>query len=89
MPDAETVRRHFEAVLSTSGDVLVLVAEADGEIAGMVEVVPVPDPPDHQIAIPRPSAESIPSCWRDTGTGAWDGRYWRRPSAPPRSAVSW
>ena len=57
MPDAEAVRRHFEHVVSTDGDVLILVAEVDGEVAGMVEVVPVPDPPDHQIAVPRASAE--------------------------------
>lgn len=57
MPDAKAVRRHFEDVLSASGDVLILVAEVDGEVAGMVEVVSVPDPPDHQIAIPRRAAE--------------------------------
>ncbi|MFE0459675.1 GNAT family N-acetyltransferase [Kitasatospora sp. NPDC058965] len=57
VPDVEAVRRHFEEVLSTGSEVVVLVAEAAGEAAGMVEVVLLADPPDHQILAPRRAAE--------------------------------
>jgi GNAT superfamily N-acetyltransferase len=50
------VRRHFENVLAGS-DIVILVAEVDGRVVGMVELHPVPDPPDHQIAVPRRAAE--------------------------------
>lgn len=54
LPDVEAVRRHFEQVL---GFALISVAELDGEVVGMVEVVPLPEPPDHQILIPRRGAD--------------------------------
>jgi GNAT superfamily N-acetyltransferase len=57
VPDIEAVRRHFEEVLSAESKVLILVAEAAGEVAGMVEVVLLADPPDHQILILRRAAE--------------------------------
>src|SRR5262249_36959446 len=53
-------------------DVLILVAEVDGEVAGMVELVPVQDPPDHQIAIPRATAEAhtvVFDGYRNRGVG--------------------
>ncbi|SNT64491.1 Protein N-acetyltransferase, RimJ/RimL family [Streptosporangium subroseum] len=64
VPDIETVRGHFEEtlsaeskVLSAESKVVILVAEAAGEVVGMVEVVLLTDPPDHQILIPRRAAE--------------------------------
>ncbi|MFE9093304.1 GNAT family N-acetyltransferase [Streptomyces sp. NPDC007264] len=57
VPDAEAVRRHFEEVLAAEPQVLILVAEAVGEVVGMVEVVLLADPPDHQILAPRRAAE--------------------------------
>ncbi|WP_179118466.1 GNAT family N-acetyltransferase [Saccharothrix sp. ALI-22-I] len=57
LPDADVVRRHFEDVLSGGSDVLIFVAEVDGGIAGMAELVPLPDPPEHQIAVPRRAAD--------------------------------
>ncbi|MEU4767861.1 GNAT family N-acetyltransferase [Actinosynnema sp. NPDC023794] len=57
LPEADVVRQHFEDVLSGGSDVLVLVADVDGEVAGMAELVPLPDPPAHQIAVPRPAAD--------------------------------
>jgi GNAT superfamily N-acetyltransferase len=56
-PDAETVRAHFEGVLADATDVLILVAEWSGEVVGMVEVVVLPDPPEHQILVPRRAAQ--------------------------------
>ena len=57
VPDIEAVRRHFEEVLSAEPKVLVLVAEVVGEVVGMVEVILLADPPDHQILAPRRAAE--------------------------------
>ncbi|MFF7887846.1 GNAT family N-acetyltransferase [Streptomyces sp. NPDC020794] len=57
VPDAEAVSRHFEEVLAAEPKVLILVAEAVGEVVGMVEVVLLADPPDHQILAPRRAAE--------------------------------
>lgn len=54
LPDADAVHRHFEQVL---GSALISVAELDGEVVGMVEVVPLPEPPDHQILISRRGAD--------------------------------
>ncbi|MEU8589356.1 GNAT family N-acetyltransferase [Streptomyces sp. NPDC048664] len=53
VPDVEAVRRHFEEVLAAEPKVLILVAE----VVGMVEVVLLADPPDHQILAPRRAAE--------------------------------
>lgn len=57
VPDVEAVRRHFEEVLAAEPKVLILVAETVGEVVGMVEVVLLADPPDHQILAPRRAAE--------------------------------
>lgn len=63
VPDPEAVRRHFEDVLAAGSKVLILVAETvgegvgTGEVVGMVEVLLLPDPPDHQILVPRRAAE--------------------------------
>lgn len=54
VPDAEAVRRHFGDERTRER---VLVAELAGRVVGMVEVVPNPAPPDHQILRPRPSAQ--------------------------------
>lgn len=58
MPDVGAVRRHFEEMLSgAESKVVILVAEVVGEVVGMVELVLRADPPDHQILIPRRSAD--------------------------------
>ncbi|MFI7465037.1 GNAT family N-acetyltransferase [Nonomuraea sp. NPDC049646] len=56
-PDGDVVRGHFESRLRAGQDDLLLVAEVDGEAAGMAEVVLRPAAPDHQILIPRRTAE--------------------------------
>jgi hypothetical protein len=59
LPDADAVRGYFEEVLGRSSppDVPVLVAEVLGTVAGMAEVVIMPAPPDHQILVPRRTAQ--------------------------------
>ncbi|GAB3119425.1 hypothetical protein GCM10027160_33430 [Streptomyces calidiresistens] len=57
VPDGERVREHFEEVLADEPGVVILVAESSGDVVGMVEVVPRAEPPDHQILVPRRSAE--------------------------------
>ncbi|CAG6391918.1 GNAT family N-acetyltransferase [Streptomyces cocklensis] len=57
VPEVEAVRRHFEEVLAGESKVVILVAEVVGEVVGMVEVVLLADPPDHQILAPRRAAE--------------------------------
>lgn len=57
IPDPVAVRRHFRQVLAEPSGTRILVAEVDGVVTGMVELVPLPAPPDHQIAVPRPYAE--------------------------------
>lgn len=52
VPDLEAVRRHFEEVLSAESRVLISVAEVAGDVVGMLEVVLLADPPDHQILVP-------------------------------------
>lgn len=54
IPDASVVRRHFEVVLAHS---LITVAELDGEVVGMAEVVLLVEPPDHQILVPSRAAD--------------------------------
>ncbi|SEP70781.1 Ribosomal protein S18 acetylase RimI [Lentzea xinjiangensis] len=69
VPDEAAVRRHFEAVV---GHALILVAEVDGEVVGMAEVVPLADPPDHQILTPRRAADIhtvVLDGHRDRGVG--------------------
>ncbi|WP_433287666.1 N-acetyltransferase family protein [Micromonospora sp. CA-244673] len=59
LPQPEAVVRHFTAVLADeAGRGGVLVAEAhDGRVVGMIEVLSQPDPPEHQILRPEPSAQ--------------------------------
>lgn len=57
LPDAAAVRKHFEDVLAAQPDVVILVAEVAGEVAGMAELVLLPEPPDHQILIKRRAAD--------------------------------
>lgn len=54
VPDALVVRRYFEDVV---GQALITVAELDGEVVGMAEVVLLADPPAHQILVPRRAAD--------------------------------
>jgi hypothetical protein len=54
IPDEEAVRRYFKNAI---GNALISVAEVDGEVVGMVEVVLLADPPDHQILVPRRAAD--------------------------------
>ncbi|MER7587071.1 GNAT family N-acetyltransferase [Micromonospora sp. NPDC127501] len=58
LPRRTAVIAHFTAVLSdaTCRDA-VLVAEQDGQVVGMVEVLRQPEPPAHQILRPEPSAQ--------------------------------
>lgn len=56
VPDVEAVRDYFEHALRGYG-VLILVAEVDGEVAGMTEIVFLPEPPAHQILRARRSAD--------------------------------
>ncbi|MEV4639840.1 GNAT family N-acetyltransferase [Actinoplanes sp. NPDC049548] len=58
VPAREAVLRHFTAVLTGPAEHhVVLVADLGGRTVGMVEVVRSPDPPDHQILRPEPSAQ--------------------------------
>lgn len=59
IPDEGVVRSYFEDVLSrgAASGVLVAVAERVGEVIGMVEVVMMPEPPEHQILVPRRAAQ--------------------------------
>ena len=54
MPSADAVRQHFEEVVDRA---LITVAEVEGEVVGMAEVVFLPPPPDHQILVPRRTAD--------------------------------
>ena len=55
VPDESAVRRHFEDVVDHA---LISVAEVDGEVVGMAEVVLLlAEPPDHQILVPRRAAD--------------------------------
>jgi GNAT superfamily N-acetyltransferase len=59
LPAASAVHRYFEELLSgsTGTDIVVLVAEVAGNVAGMTELVMLPAPPDHQILVPRRRAD--------------------------------
>jgi GNAT superfamily N-acetyltransferase len=59
LPAASAVRRYFEELLggSSGADILVLVAEVAGTVAGMTEIVMLSAPPDHQILVPRRMAQ--------------------------------
>jgi GNAT superfamily N-acetyltransferase len=56
-PKEDAVRGYFESRLRDGPDDLLLLAEVAGEVAGMAEVVLRPAPPEHQILIPRRTAE--------------------------------
>ena len=55
IPEPDAVRRYFEDLLSAPpDDIVVLVAELEGNVAGMAElVIRSTPPPDHQILVPR------------------------------------
>jgi GNAT superfamily N-acetyltransferase len=62
LPEAGAVRRYFEELLGGPGGpdragVMLLVAELAGCVAGMTEIVLSPAPPDHQILVPRRTAQ--------------------------------
>ncbi|PWR11610.1 hypothetical protein DKT68_05145 [Micromonospora acroterricola] len=59
VPRREAVVRHFAGMLTDEpGRDAVLVAETpDGRVVGMVEVLRLPEPPEHQILRPEPSAQ--------------------------------
>jgi RimJ/RimL family protein N-acetyltransferase len=59
VPDAQAVHQHFASRLDYAAgeQPLVQVAELDGDVVGMVEIVIAPDYPEFQIAVPRRRAE--------------------------------
>ncbi|MEU8286232.1 GNAT family N-acetyltransferase [Micromonospora sp. NPDC048905] len=58
LPQREAVAHHFTAVLTKgAGGDAILVAELDGQVVGMVELLRLPEPPAHQILRPEPSAQ--------------------------------
>ncbi|MFY1705722.1 GNAT family N-acetyltransferase [Micromonospora sp. WMMA1923] len=58
MPPEAALLRHFTTVLADApGRNAVFVAEWDGRIVGMVEVLRDPDPPAHRLLRPEPSAQ--------------------------------
>lgn len=58
IPADAAVRHHFAGVLNEeAAGHAVLVAEVAGRVVGMVEVLRGPQPPDHQILRPVPSAQ--------------------------------
>jgi hypothetical protein len=57
LPDADIVRSYFEGALPADSNTVILVAEVTNEVTGMAEVVILPDPPGHQILLPRRAAE--------------------------------
>ncbi|MFD9702734.1 GNAT family N-acetyltransferase [Lentzea sp. NPDC059081] len=71
IPDEAAVRRHFEDV---AGRALISVAEVDGQVVGMAEVVLVlATGPDHQILVPRRAADvhtAVLDGYRGRGIGA-------------------
>lgn len=76
VPEADPVRRYFEELLSGAAgtSIVVLVAESDGTVAGMTElVIRSEPPPDHQILIPSTLAEVhtvVLEGFRDRGIGS-------------------
>lgn len=71
VPNIEAVRRHFAEVLSADSKVVILVAEAVGEVVGMVEVVLLADPPDHQSWLPAARPRSTLSSWTSIAARVW------------------
>lgn len=76
VPEEAPVRRYFEELLSGSAGAgtAVLVAEVDGTVAGMTElVIRSEPPPDHQILIPSTPAEVhtvVLESFRGSGIGS-------------------
>ncbi|HUN35185.1 MAG TPA: GNAT family N-acetyltransferase [Trebonia sp.] len=75
VPGEDQVRRHFEELLSGRGPagVVVLVAEVAGAVAGMTELVIRPEPPGHQVLVPRPEAQVhtvVLDAYRGQGIGS-------------------
>ncbi|MEU7840624.1 GNAT family N-acetyltransferase [Micromonospora sp. NPDC049114] len=74
LPQREAVVSHFTTVLGDrAGGDAILVAEHDGQIVGMVEVLRLPEPPAHQILRPQPSAQIhtvVSSAARGLGIGS-------------------
>ncbi|MDX2546840.1 hypothetical protein ACOT81_04795 [Streptomyces sp. WI04-05B] len=68
VPDVEAVRRHFEEVLAAESKVLILVAEAEVDVVGMVEVVLLAAPRTIRSWLPAARPRSTPSSW--TGIAA-------------------
>jgi GNAT superfamily N-acetyltransferase len=73
MPDADAVRQHFQYLLSNAArPPLLFVAEVSGEVAGMVELVIAPSPPDYEILVPVRMAQIhtvVLDGWRGQGIG--------------------
>lgn len=61
VPHVEDVRSHFRSVLgqteSARGEHQILIAELDGLVVGMTELIVAPNPPRHQIAAERRTAQ--------------------------------
>jgi GNAT superfamily N-acetyltransferase len=57
VPDATLVAGYFEGVLTAGREAVIVAADGSGTVVGMVEVLRLPSPPEHQILVPRPSAE--------------------------------
>lgn len=59
VPPPDAVVRHFAAMVADEAgrDGVLVAEERDGQVVGMVEVLRHPDPPDHQILRPEPSAQ--------------------------------
>ncbi|MBQ0904179.1 GNAT family N-acetyltransferase [Micromonospora sp. U21] len=59
VPQREAVVRHFTAMLADEPrrDAVLVAETREGRVVGMVEVLRHPDPPEHQILRPEPSAQ--------------------------------
>jgi GNAT superfamily N-acetyltransferase len=59
VPPRAVVARHLTAVLADNArqDAVFVAESSDGRVVGMVEVLRRPEPAEHQILRPRPSAE--------------------------------
>lgn len=56
VPDRAAVTDHFTESVGSTGHGWLAVAEVEGRVVGMVEVLPAAEPPEHQILLPTPSA---------------------------------
>ena len=57
IPRRDAVTAHFRAVLAAGRDAILVATNADGRVLGMVEVLLLPDPPEHQILQPESAAQ--------------------------------